>query len=196
MDNLTGRTKATEEALDAITAFADRSHGTQMRKYVPDRYIVHPVRVMNLCREYTDDITILAAALLHDVLEDTPVTKEEIKSFLLTVMAPEEADRTVHIVEELTDEYIKSKYPQWNRRKRKDMENARLEKISADAQLIKYADIIDNASEIGRQDKDFARVLLPEYRTVLKKLTNGNTKLYTHAMKTVDDCITQLKALK
>jgi (p)ppGpp synthase/HD superfamily hydrolase len=187
-------TKTTEEILDAITSFADRAHGTQMRKYVPDRYIVHPLRVMNLCRKYTDDITILATALLHDVLEDTPVTAEEVKSFLVTVMTEQEADRTINMVIELTDEYIKSKYPQWNRRKRKDMENARLEKISPEAQLVKYADIIDNASEIGVQDKDFARVLLPEYRAVLKRLTSGNTDLYMKAQKVVGDCIDQLKS--
>jgi (p)ppGpp synthase/HD superfamily hydrolase len=61
-----------EKILAAITDFADIAHGSQMRKYTPERYIVHPARVMRLCQEYTDDVTVLAAALLHDVLEDTP----------------------------------------------------------------------------------------------------------------------------
>lgn len=56
-----------EEVLEQIRDFADKAHGEQMRKYTPERYIVHPVRVMKICREYTDDITVLAAALLHDV---------------------------------------------------------------------------------------------------------------------------------
>ncbi|MBD0255325.1 MAG: metal-dependent phosphohydrolase, partial [Cytophagales bacterium] len=53
-----------ETALTTITAFADRAHGQQMRRYTPERYIVHPVRVMELCREYTTDEAVLAAALL------------------------------------------------------------------------------------------------------------------------------------
>jgi guanosine-3',5'-bis(diphosphate) 3'-pyrophosphohydrolase len=74
------------EILKEIESFADRSHGEQTRKYTPERYIVHPVRVMKILQDYTDDICILAAALLHDVLEDTRVTKEEIRDFLNTLM--------------------------------------------------------------------------------------------------------------
>jgi (p)ppGpp synthase/HD superfamily hydrolase len=78
-----------EEILQQVRDFADKAHGGQMRKYTPERYIVHPVRVMNICREYTSDVTILAAALLHDVIEDTPVKKEEIREFLLTLLPPD-----------------------------------------------------------------------------------------------------------
>src|SRR3954464_15075348 len=108
-----------ETILDEVKDFADKAHGNQMRRYTPERYIVHPVRVMITCKEYTSDITILAAALLHDVLEDTPVTKEELQAFLMNIMSEEEAKRTVQLVEELTDVYIKENYPKWNRKKRK-----------------------------------------------------------------------------
>ena len=76
-----------EDVLEKIKDFADRAHGDQKRKYTPDRYIVHPVRVMNICREYTNDISVLAAALLHDVLEDTATTKNEIKDFMKEFIA-------------------------------------------------------------------------------------------------------------
>ncbi|MGN6567929.1 MAG: hypothetical protein ACTHJ0_08255 [Flavipsychrobacter sp.] len=36
--------------LEEVIAFADKAHGSQMRKYTPERYIVHPIRVMELCR--------------------------------------------------------------------------------------------------------------------------------------------------
>jgi len=62
-----------DKVLEQVKDFADKAHGDQLRKYTPDRYIVHPMRVMLICQEYTDDSQILAAALLHDVLEDTPV---------------------------------------------------------------------------------------------------------------------------
>jgi hypothetical protein len=182
-----------EEILQQVRDFADKAHGGQMRKYTPERYIVHPVRVMNICREYTSDVTILAAALLHDVIEDTPVKKEEIREFLLTLLPPEQADRTTHLVVELSDVYVKKDYPQWNRRKRKEKETARLEKTSSDSQTVKYADIIDNSAEIINHDTDFAPLFLHECRAILKRLNKGNPELYKRAVETVDSCIAKLK---
>ncbi|MDF2448383.1 MAG: metal-dependent phosphohydrolase [Bacteroidota bacterium] len=70
-----------EIILDQIREFADKAHGEQMRKYTPGRYIVHPIRVMNTCKRVTYDICILAAALLHDVLEDTAIHGNEMEVF-------------------------------------------------------------------------------------------------------------------
>lgn len=182
----------TETQLTKIINFADKAHDQQMRNYTPERYIVHPIRVMEICKKYTNDITVLAAALLHDVLEDTPVKKEELKSFLCTLMSEADAHKTVILVEELTDVYVKENYPHWNRNKRKEFEAARLEKTSADAQTIKYADIIDNAPEITEKDHDFAKRFIPEYVYLLKKITKGNQQLYTKAKQVVDNCMSQL----
>ena len=178
--------------LHEVKEFADKAHGNQMRKYTPERYIVHPVRVMKTCKEYTNDITLLAAALLHDVLEDTAVTKEELQGFLLKLMSEEEAKRTVQLVEELTDVYIKANYPYWNRKKRKIKETERLEKTSVAAQTIKYADIIDNAPEVTEKEPDFAKKFIPEYKALLKRITKGNSVLYERAKKVVNACMAKL----
>jgi (p)ppGpp synthase/HD superfamily hydrolase len=178
-----------ETALTTITAFADRAHGQQTRRYTPERYIVHPVRVMELCREYTSDEAVLAAALLHDVLEDTPVTRSQMTEFLLTVMAPEAARRTVRLVEELTDVYVKPAYPHLNRQQRKKREADRLAKTSPDAQTIKYADIIDNGTEMIRHDPAFARLFLREGKAALLKMTAGDPRLYQRALRTIDECL-------
>jgi (p)ppGpp synthase/HD superfamily hydrolase len=182
-----------EKILEAIREYADRSHGEQMRKYTPERYIVHPVRVMNTCREYTDDITMLAAALLHDVLEDTPVTTEEMLDFLKTQMSPQQAQRTLDLVIELTDVYVKSAFPKLNRRQRKGKELERLTVSSPDSQTIKYADIMDNCSEIVQYDRDFARVFLSECRATLLKLDKGNPDLYKRALDRVEQGLKELK---
>ncbi len=184
-----------EEILEQITAFADRSHGEQTRKYTPERYIVHPVRVMRICQEYTNDVAVLAAALLHDVLEDTPVRKEALHGFLKQVMSEADALRTVVLVEELTDVYIKKRYPKWNRHKRKLKEADRIEKTSGASQTIKYADIIDNCLEIVDQDRDFAKVFLLECRALLKRMPKGNKELYHRAVETVNTCLKKLKQL-
>ena len=178
-----------ETALATITAFADRAHGQQTRRYTPERYIVHPVRVMELCREYTPDEAVLAAALLHDVLEDTPVTRRQMTEFLLTVMAPEAAHRTVRLVEELTDVYVKDAYPHLNRQQRKKREAGRLAKTSPDAQTIKYADIIDNGTEMVRHDPAFARLFLREGKMALLQMTAGDPRLYQRALRTIDECL-------
>lgn len=182
----------TDTLLEEVKDFADRAHGNQMRKYTPERYIVHPVRVMQTCKEYTNDLPILAAALLHDVLEDTPVTKEELQAFLLKLMSVDDAKRTVQLVEELTDVYVKENYPNWNRRKRKQKEAERLEKTSAAAQTIKYADIIDNAPEVTEKEPDFAQRFIPEYKALLQRITKGNPVLYEKAREVVNTCMAQL----
>ena len=170
-----------DEILRQVTAFTDNAHGSQKRKYSPDRYIVHPVRVMELCRAHTTDITVLSAALLHDVLEDTAVSKSAITHFLSDLMDAPKAKRTLLLVEELTDQYVKSAYPSFNRRRRKALELERMSTISADAQTIKYADIIDNCKEIVLKDPDFAKVFLNECLKLLKELKDGNKELYKMA---------------
>lgn len=182
-----------EDILKAITQFADKAHGSQMRKYTPERYIVHPVRVMKTCSEYTTELPILAAALLHDVLEDTPTTAEEIRQYLLTLMSDEDADKTLALVTDLTDVYTKQAYPKLNRRSRKNKENERLKDTSPDSQTIKYADIIDNCNEIVVQDPDFAKVFLYECRTNLKVIDKGNPELYRRATDTVNKAIGNIR---
>jgi (p)ppGpp synthase/HD superfamily hydrolase len=183
-----------ETILQQVRDFADQAHGEQMRKYAPERYIEHPLRVMATVREYTADIPMLAAALLHDVLEDTPVNKQAITDFLRGLMPPPQVARTVQLVEELTDVYVKADYPRWNRRKRKSKEAERMEQTSADAQTIKYADIMDNAAQIVEQDPDFAKVFLSECRALLKKMAKGNASLRDKAAALVDNALSRLSA--
>lgn len=174
-----------EKILNEITIFADRCHGTQMRKHTPDRYIVHPVRVMKMLRERSHDLPLLAAALLHDVLEDTPATKEAVHDFLAKYLDEKQAQHTIQLVEELTDVFTKEAYPNFNRRKRKAMEMERMAKTSGAAQTVKYADIIDNCREIVGHDPAFARIFLSECYALLKKMPNGDPELYKEALETV-----------
>ncbi len=185
-----------EDILQKIAAFADQAHGDQVRKYTPERYIAHPIRVMESCRRYSQELSVLSAALLHDVLEDTSVGPEALKDFLFTLVSPPIAEKTLAIVTELTDVYIKSAYPKLNRRQRKNKELDRLEKISPDAQLIRYADIIDNSIEIVYEDPDFAKVYLYECRAMLRRLNKGHKNLHNEAIRIVDERIAMLTVSK
>lgn len=61
--------------------FAARAHAGQKRKSTDVPYIVHPVGVMLLLMEHGErDADLLAAALLHDTVEDTSVTMEQVRA--------------------------------------------------------------------------------------------------------------------
>jgi guanosine-3',5'-bis(diphosphate) 3'-pyrophosphohydrolase len=176
-----------QQVIDKVKEYATKAHGDQMRKYTPEPYIVHPVRVMELCAKYTENTAILCAALLHDVLEDTNVTEAELLAFLRTVMSEQEAERTLKLVVDLTDVYIKEKFPKYNRRTRKQMERERVARTSPDAQTVKYADIYDNTTEIVKHDPSFAKVFLHECRLTLRSIRSGNPQLYELAVNAVEN---------
>ena len=57
--------------------FAEKAHRGQLRKS-GEPYIIHPVAVAQIIAELRLDSESIAAALLHDVIEDTPATHEEV----------------------------------------------------------------------------------------------------------------------
>lgn len=59
--------------------FATEKHGGQLRKMANTPYILHPVEVAAIVGTMTDDREILAAAVLHDTVEDTDTTLDEIR---------------------------------------------------------------------------------------------------------------------
>jgi guanosine-3',5'-bis(diphosphate) 3'-pyrophosphohydrolase len=181
----------TGEIIEKVKMFADQAHGDQMRKYANERYIVHPIRVMEIVREFSQEVPLLAASLLHDVLEDTNVTAEQLKYFLDSVMQQEASDKTFRLVRELTDEFIKSRYPKLNRRTRRTKEGERLAETSPEAQTIKYADIIDNLQDIATHDTEFALVYMRESKQLLSRMTKGDPKLYSRALHVVDEAMKQ-----
>ena len=66
----------TKLILKAYT-FAKDNHAEQKR-ISGENYIMHPLNVANILSEINLDDETICAALLHDVVEDTPVTKEEL----------------------------------------------------------------------------------------------------------------------
>jgi guanosine-3',5'-bis(diphosphate) 3'-pyrophosphohydrolase len=122
--------------LRAASFAADR-HRDQRRKGADESpYINHPFAVASaLCDEGgVSDGELLAAALLHDTIEDTATTQEELRKVFGT--------RIAAIVAELTDDKSLSKAE----RKRIQLDNASL--VSKDAQQLKIADKLCNLREI------------------------------------------------
>ncbi len=59
--------------------YARRAHDGATRKGCAIPYIAHPVEAALIAMELTDDIQVVQAALLHDVIEDTKQTAEDIR---------------------------------------------------------------------------------------------------------------------
>jgi len=155
--------------------FATKAHGNQVRKYTGEPYTNHLVEVMNIVRTVKSDDSMLAAALLHDTIEDTSVTEADVKK--------EFGDRIAQLVVELTDI---SKPEDGNRATRKAMDRDKLAKVSDDAQTIKLADLISNGKDIAINDPKFAKVFLNEKRQLLEVLDRGDSALMKKAKNILD----------
>ncbi len=65
--------------IDRAAKFAEQAHKGAHRKGTRIPYIVHPLETALIASMLTNDEEILAAALLHDTIEDTGVTYEDLK---------------------------------------------------------------------------------------------------------------------
>lgn len=63
---------------DALT-FAVKAHAGMTRKRDKIPFILHPMEVATIAATMTNDEDVLSAALLHDVVEDTPMTLDEVE---------------------------------------------------------------------------------------------------------------------
>lgn len=148
-------------------AFAMIKHHGQTRKYTGEPYIVHPIAVADIVRSVNGTKEMVAAALLHDVLEDTDAKIYEMREYF--------GNEITDLVIELTDVYV---HPhQGNRATRKNLERQRLATISHNAMTIKVADLIDNSKTIVQHDPDFAKVFLVEKAATLQALAKANPNL-------------------
>ena len=64
--------------LDKAIIFATNAHSGAFRKGTKIPYIVHPLEAAAIAATMTDDEEVIGAAVLHDVIEDTPTTKEQL----------------------------------------------------------------------------------------------------------------------
>ncbi len=142
------------------------------RKYSGQPYQAHLKAVADLVASVTDDAEMIAAAWLHDTVEDTPATLGQIEQAF--------GSRVASLVEQLTDV---SRPGDGNRRLRKEIDRKHLAGASARAKTIKLADLIDNCSDITRHDPRFARVYLKEMAALLEVLQEGDSRLLRRARK-------------
>jgi hypothetical protein len=159
---------------DRARIYATEAHQriNHRRKYNNEPYHVHLSAVAKLIASVTDDEEMVAAAWLHDTVEDTQATLEDIEAAFGVPVA--------ELVEELTDV---SKPGDGNRIQRKQIDRRHLAQASRRAKTVKLADLIDNCKDITRHDPRFAQVYLSEMNELLDVLQGGDEKLYKRAEK-------------
>lgn len=147
-----------------------------MRKYTGEPYINHPAAVVEIVRSVAHTEAMLAAAWLHDTVEDTNTTLQEVTELF--------GIQVGMFVEMLTDV---SKPGDGNRAFRKSLDCEHLAKAMPPAKTIKLADLIHNSISILEHDEDFAKVYLKEKALLLQVLTEGDRELWKTA-KAIVDC--------
>lgn len=163
--------------LNRALELANFAHMGQVRKYTGMPYIEHPVEVLNVVVQYNQDINVLCATLLHDVLEDGPSNGHDFDA--LTGMIVVQCNNYVlQLVRSLTDIFTPEDYPEYNRKTRKEMEAVRLGCYEKDVHDVKLADCLCNRSSIVDNDPEFAKVYMEELRYLLPHLNKGDPDLY------------------
>ena len=163
--------------------FATQAHRRidQRRKYSKQPYEVHLKSVAEIVATVTDDEEMLAAAWLHDTVEDTPATIEDIER--------EFGEAVAGLVSDLTDV---SRPGDGNRAVRKAIDRAHSAQASSRAKTVKLADLIDNCRDICSHDERFARVFLVEMAASLEVLGDGDPLLLRRARRSLETCAEQL----
>ena len=151
--------------------FCVRHHQGQMRAS-GEPYIIHPLEVAEVLAEMKMDATAIAAGLLHDAVEDTPATSEEIEADF--------GDQVAHIVEGVT----KIDKIQFANREDRQAENVRkmLLAMVTDVRvvLIKLADRLHNMRTLEHLQPDrreaIARETLDIYAPLAHRLGMGKVR--------------------
>lgn len=165
--------------VNAINFAADKHRGQSRKDAANTPYINHPIALANLLANYAgiSDINVIAAAILHDTVEDTDTTVEDIE---------EHFGKDIRdIVIEVTDD----KSLPSPERKRLQIEHAAT--ISHEAKLVKLADKISNLQDIlasppvkwslerKREYFDWAKAVIDQLRGTNEKLEALFDEIYS-----------------
>ena len=127
---------------DNAICFAAQKHSGQLRKGTTIPYIVHPMEAAAIVATVTDDDELLAAAVLHDTLEDTEATYDEIVQTFGNRVAALVADESENKRKELAADAT------WQVRKQETIDH--LKTASHEARLIALGDKLSSIRAILR----------------------------------------------
>lgn len=151
--------------LNKAIKFATEAHSGMYRKgkEIPD--IVHPLEAASIASTMTVDEEIIAAAVLHDVIEDTHVIEEQLllefgPRITHLVCADSENKRIDRLAEET-----------WGLRKQETLNRLRI--ADMDEQIVVLADKLSNIRSIYRDLEDYGDALWNKFNIKIRRSIVG-----------------------
>jgi (p)ppGpp synthase/HD superfamily hydrolase len=143
--------------VDKAIIYAVKAHANTERRGKGFPYIIHPMEAMEIVATLTTDQDLLAAAALHDVVEDTEHTVDDIRA--------EFGDRIAGLVAAESDIEIegKSEEESWHLRKQAAID--RLSKASMDAKMVAIGDKLSNMRAIARDHDQIGPEIWKRFHT-------------------------------
>lgn len=173
-----GEKKMDTSFLDKALRFAITAHGGVERRGKGLPYIVHPMEAVAIVASITPDQELLAAAALHDVIEDTDYTEEDIRK--------EFGERVAKLVASESDLIVEGKNESDSWVERKQFAIDRLAKLDRDGKIVSLGDKLSNA-----------RAMLQDYEKLGEELWNkfhvNDPKLHKWHYEGLRDSLSELK---
>jgi len=175
-----------KEQMAALYAMAAHTAAGNIRKHTGQPYIVHPQAVVQILIEANSNVTTeqIQAAWLHDVLEDTKVSNNDILHiFGITV---------TNYVMQLTND------KEGKRKERKEREVKMMQYMNPLVQDIRLADSIHNMTCFLKEDIDHCELYFTEKRHLITAMSHGHPKLLKQFWELIDeyDCIKEKQSTK
>jgi (p)ppGpp synthase/HD superfamily hydrolase len=168
-------------------------HSGQLIKETDQPYFEHVLNVANMAADAAP--LTYEIGLCHDLIEKTNITKQ-LLSAALTAFGYDVAD-AIYIsdgVSELTRHFTKDTSP-LPKKIRKDLEDERLLTIKADAQTVKYADLLYNAEWMMRYDRHHAKDYIKQKIELVNGMIEGDAALRKRALLQFYQLLSELSAI-
>ena len=164
--------------LDKAIKFATEAHEGQLRKSTSIPYILHPMEAAAIVGTMTTDDEIIAGAVLHDVVEDTDTTVEQVRELfggrVADFVASESEDKREHLSAQST----------WKIRKQETLDHLKTAPI--EVKMITLGDKLSNIRAINRDYNTIGDELWQRFN---QKDKNEHYWYY----QSIADCLTELK---
>jgi myo-inositol-1(or 4)-monophosphatase len=172
---------ADSNVVNKAIVFATKAHAGQTRKggFLP--YIVHPCEAMAIVASVTPDPELLAAAVLHDVVEDTDTTIEDIHR--------EFGPRVAELVDAETEPKVPglSEEESWKLRRQGTLD--RLAAASRDAKIVALGDKLSNMRAIARDYMVVGDELWQRFTVHDPALHEWHYRGLVESLSEISDCV-------
>lgn len=163
---------------DRAVNFAVKAHSGTERRGKGFPYIIHLMEAVEIVATITPDQELLSAAMLHDTVEDTPVTVDDLRK--------EFGDRVASIVEAESDVHNEgeSEHESWHRRKQEAID--RLTAAPMEAKIVALGDKLSNMRAIARDYAQIGDGLWKLFHVTEKSEHEWHYRGLAHALKDLE----------